>query len=67
MNKSAPLVDAYLHKGLREKLVIQLRGRRNKTQHNQEEMVSVLVFQLQNHGVLTLQQITLLYGVRQLV
>ena len=25
MNKSAPLVDAYLHKGLREKLVILLR------------------------------------------
>ncbi len=27
MNKSAPLVDAYLHKGLREKLVIQLRDK----------------------------------------
>ena len=25
MNKSAPLVDAYLHKGLREKLVLLLR------------------------------------------
>ena len=27
MNKSAPLVDAYLHKGLRVKLVIQLRDK----------------------------------------
>ena len=27
MNKSAPLVDAYLHKGLREKLVILLRDK----------------------------------------
>jgi protein-L-isoaspartate(D-aspartate) O-methyltransferase len=27
MNKSAPLVDAYLHKGLREKLVVLLRDK----------------------------------------